>query len=87
MTDDSKKAENNSHPVCPACASTRFYVDGLVGHRQPYDATSGEYGVSKMNWDEDYPMSAVCAECEKDVTDLFKKFDILTFFTPNWKQN
>lgn len=85
MTGDSKKAGKNSYPVCPACGSTDFYVDGFIAYRQPYDAATGEYGYSEVFWDDDYPMSAVCADCEKDVTDLFKKFDVLTFFTPNWK--
>jgi hypothetical protein len=71
--------------MCPECGSTDFYVDGFVGYRQPYDAKAGEYSCSDMIWDDDYATGATCASCEKDVTDLFKRLDVLRFYAPEWR--
>lgn len=78
--------EDKPYPVCPSCKATNFCIDGYVLHRQPYDAKPGEYGVSKMEWDVDKPTGARCAECDRDVTQLFRKLKALTFYTARFKR-
>jgi hypothetical protein len=78
--------EKKSYPICPSCKSTDFYVDGYVLHCQPYDAKIGEYGVSKIEWDDDHPIGARCAECDRDVTQLFRSLNVLTFHTVRFKR-
>jgi hypothetical protein len=72
-----------SYPICPSCGSTDFRVDGYVGYVQPYDAKAGEYGLSDMIYEEDIATGARCAACDGDVTELFKKFEVLTFYNLN----
>jgi hypothetical protein len=74
------------YPTCPSCGSTYFLIDGYVGYVQPYDAKAGEYGLSEMIYEEDIAMGARCAGCEGDVTELFKKFDILAFYKIDLKE-
>lgn len=73
-------AEKKPYPICPSCNSTDFYIDGFVLHRQPYNAKTSEYGVSEVEWDEDYPTAARCRNCDRDATSLFRKLDILIFY-------
>jgi hypothetical protein len=86
MSEPCQNSNEGCTPVCPSCGSTEFYVDGFVGYRQPYDAATGEYGVSEPIWEEDYATAAVCAQCENDATELFRKFQVLTFYTPRWRE-
>ncbi|MGH7771435.1 MAG: hypothetical protein ACREQA_04290 [Candidatus Binatia bacterium] len=79
-------AEKKTYPICPFCNWTDFYIDGVVLHRQPYDAKANDYGVSKMEWDEDYPREAHCADCDRDVTKLFKKLEVLTFYAARFRK-
>jgi hypothetical protein len=82
----SPELKGKGYPVCPSCGSTDFKVDGYVGHVQPYDAKLSEYGVSEMMWDDDIPTGARCAGCDRDVTALFKKFEILRFYKVDLKE-
>lgn len=75
-----KEFKSPPYPICPGCGSTDFLIDGYVGHVQPYDAKTGGYSVSKMNWEDDIPTGARCASCDKDSTALLKKFDVLAFY-------
>ena len=72
--------KDRKYPTCPGCGSSDFYVDGFVGYRQPYDAKGGEYAISEIFWEEDYATGARCASCERDATDLFKEFGVLSFY-------
>ncbi len=74
------------YPVCPSCNSTDFYVDGYVLHCQPYDAKAADYGVSEVEWDDDHPIGARCAECERDVTQLFRSLQVLTFYKARFER-
>jgi len=81
-----EKEKSSPYPLCPGCGSTDFYVNGFVLHRQPYDAKAADYGVSKVEWDEDYPTDARCAACDRDVTKLFRKLEVLTFYTARFRR-
>jgi len=74
-----------SYPACPSCGSTDFYVDGFVGYQQPYDAKTDEYSISEVFWEEDYATGARCAQCDKDVTYLFKKHDVVGLFRASFR--
>ena len=65
---------------CPGCGSYDFSVAGCVAYSQPYHSKTDSYAESKVFWDADWPHYVECANCEKDVTQLFKKAGILTQF-------
>jgi DNA-directed RNA polymerase subunit RPC12/RpoP len=65
---------------CPNCGSHEFIIRGAVDYRQPYDGQRNGYGVSEIFWDLDWPYYVECARCERDVTQLFKKREIITQF-------
>jgi len=78
-TSEQKPPQEPPYPVCP-CGSTDFRIEGYVLHIQPYDAKLSDYGVSKIEWDDDIPTGARCADCDRDATQLLKKADVLTFY-------
>jgi hypothetical protein len=72
--------EKPSYPTCPSCGSSDFSTDGYVSYVAPFDAKTGQYGISKMMWDDDITTGVRCASCDKDVTALFKKFNVFPLF-------
>jgi|GEM_PF-5747167 len=74
------------YPICPDCGSSNFKIDGYVRHTQPYDAKLSDYGVSKIEWDDDIPTGARCAGCDRDATALLTKHDVLAFFNVRLKK-
>jgi hypothetical protein len=82
---DETKPARPPYPTCPSCGSTNFQIDGYVCHVQPYDAKLADYGVSRIEWDDDIPTGARCAKCERDSTDLLKEYGVLTFYRPDLK--
>ena len=83
---EKEPVQKPAYPVCPSCGSTDFRVDGYLGYVQPYDAKAGEYGLSDLIYEEDIATGTRCAGGNKDVTELFKKFDILTLYSVGLKE-
>ncbi len=64
---------DGSDPIaCPGCRSYRFNISGCVAYTQLYNSKTGDYGESDISWDGDWEHSVVCANCERDVTALFR---------------
>ncbi|MBI4446904.1 MAG: hypothetical protein HY645_13485 [Acidobacteria bacterium] len=47
--------EIKRYPICPACQSYEFVIEGLVGYRQWYNSHDGDHSASKIDWDADLP--------------------------------
>lgn len=69
---------------CPDCGSMQFVVEQLTWGRQDYDASDPDrncWGESDHGMEyEDYPLRAVCAECESDCTAQFAAAHVTTFY-------
>ena len=72
----------DEYPICPECGSTDFHVDGFTAYRVPYDAKTDEYGKPEVFWDGEYFTGTLCAMCDRDVTELFQKFNLAIFYMP-----
>lgn len=64
--EDNAKPAKQPYPTCPSCGSHDFQIDGYLAHVQPYDAKLADYGVSRIEWDDDIPTGARCARCDRD---------------------
>lgn len=69
---------------CPDCGSMQFFVEQLTWNRQAYDAADPEgdcWGSTDHGGEyEDYPLRAVCQECERDCTLLLAAANVSTFY-------
>jgi hypothetical protein len=64
-----RSMSNGGAQACPDCGHTEFFVLGLVGYRQPYDATKQDYSASEIQWDVDYPEYVQCRGCKRQITE------------------
>ncbi len=64
-----ESTSNSKSQACPDCGHTEFDVLGLVGYRQPYDATKQDYGASEIQWDVDFPEYVKCRGCKRQITE------------------
>ena len=65
---------------CPDCGSRDFIVYGMMDYRQPYNSETREHGEVEVSTDVDWPEYVDCAECDQDMTRLFRQAGLRTEF-------